>query len=208
MVSEQTTSPGDSTAEPSVDDGRLAAVERRLDALEAALVPAARTAGDAGERRGEAGAGREIAEDQSDPVSELDPETFWALRELDERADSDGAVLFAGSVHLANGERYLWQQTASSNQLLDLEWQDRAQVLTALGHPVRLRLLQLILLGVRTTAEIGEVADVQTSGQLHHHLKELVHAGWLTSPRRGSYRIPPERVVPLLSIVQAAGPLS
>jgi hypothetical protein len=138
----------------------------------------------------------------------LDGETFWALHGLRARSGQEGAVLFTGWLEVASGERYAWQQGASANQLLDLEWPERATALAALAHPVRLRVLQFILLGVRTTAELTGVAEVNTSGQLHHHLKELVHTGWLVSPRRGTYTVPAQRVVPLLTIIQAAGALS
>ena len=40
--------------------------------------------------------------------------------------------------------------------------------------------------------------------QLHHHLRQLVAAGWLASTRRGHYEVPAARVVPLLVTVLAA----
>lgn len=46
--------------------------------------------------------------------------------------------------------------------------------------------------------------DIGYTGQLHHHLRQLVAAGWLQSAGRGRYRVPAQRVVPLLAIVAAA----
>lgn len=43
-----------------------------------------------------------------------------------------------------------------------------------------------------------------TSGQLYHHLRQLVSAGWLRATSRGSYAVPPDRVIPLLTILTAA----
>jgi hypothetical protein len=75
-----------------------------------------------------------------------------------------------------------------------------AAALNALAHPVRL-LLHEILLGVRTTAGLSEHERLGTSGQLYHHLRQLV---WLRSTARGQYSVPPERVVPLLTVLAAA----
>ena len=69
---------------------------------------------------------------------------------------------------------------------------------------MRLRLAQLVLQGTETTAELAADADLGTTGQLHHHLRQLVAAGWLQSAGRGRYRVPAQRVVPLLAIVAAA----
>ncbi len=42
-----------------------------------------------------------------------------------------------------------------------------------------------------------------TSGQLYHHLRQLVAAGWLRTAGRGRYEVPPARVVPLLVVLAA-----
>jgi hypothetical protein len=39
---------------------------------------------------------------------------------------------------------------------------------------------------------------------VYHHLRQLTSAGWLRSAARGRYVVPPERVVPLLTVVAAA----
>ena len=142
----------------------------------------------------------------ADPVIEgdVDPERFWALLGLRERLDDAGGVMFTGALTTPVGERYLWQQGVTTDEILDVDWADQAQALSALGHPVRLQILQYVLSGVRTTAELAEIAEVNTTGQLHHHLKDLVAARWLTSPGRGRYEIPVDRVVALLTIVEAA----
>ena len=45
-----------------------------------------------------------------------------------------------------------------------------------------------------------------TTGQLHHHLRALVAAGWLASTGRGSWQVPASRVIPLLVVVIATTP--
>jgi hypothetical protein len=43
-----------------------------------------------------------------------------------------------------------------------------------------------------------------TTGQLYHHLRQLVAAGWLRTSLRGRYAVPADRIVPLLALLAAA----
>ncbi|MFV2102887.1 ArsR/SmtB family transcription factor [Micromonospora sp. LOL_024] len=132
--------------------------------------------------------------------------TFWALDGLKQRlpADSSGAALYTGTVRLA-GEQYDWQYGRTVDDLMADDWTELPAALSALAHPVRLRLLREILGGRQGTAELAGIEDLGTTGQLHHHLRQLTAAGWLRSASRGRYVIPAERVVPLLVILTAAG---
>lgn len=130
----------------------------------------------------------------------LDGELF-VLDELQQRFPG-GAVAFAGHGEVADGP-VAWQWGRPTTDLLAREWDEGAAPLAALGHPVRLRLLQLVLTGTQTTADLAADPDLGTTGQLHHHLRTLMAAGWLTSAGRGRYSVPPQRVVPLLVIVTA-----
>lgn len=130
---------------------------------------------------------------------------FWALEGLRARVDDPaGAVLLTGTVELEPGVPHAWQQGATTTSLLETAWEDLAPALDALGHPVRLQLLRLVATGTRRTAELAEAEGLGTSGQLHHHLRQLVTAGWLRSAGRGLYEIPAPRVVPLLVVLTAA----
>lgn len=166
-----------------MDDARLSAVEERLTALEDALSL------------------------RSPAAPAADPGRFWMLAGLaeDAAAQPGGAVGYAGSVQLPGGEEYAWQRTHPAGASLGNEESDgaTASVLAALGHAVRLRLLREVLGGVRTTAELAGLPGLGTTGQLHHHLRQLVAAGWLRTTARGSYAVPPERVVPLHVVLAA-----
>ncbi|MCO6003812.1 ArsR family transcriptional regulator [Actinoallomurus purpureus] len=129
---------------------------------------------------------------------------FWALDALKERVAAPGAVLFTGTVDLPTGEHYEWQEGRTTEDLTGADWAQGAAALAALAHPVRLLLLREILLGTRTTAALGEHEQLGTSGQLYHHLRQLVAAGWLRAEGRGEYAVPAERVVPLLALLLAA----
>jgi hypothetical protein len=133
----------------------------------------------------------------------LDADTFWALEGLKERADEPGMVLFTGAVSLPTGERREWQQAHPAAEVLADDWSQAAAALAALGHPVRLQLLREILHGVRTVADLGKTEQFGTTGQLYHHLRQLVSAGWLRTTARAHYAVPAERVIPLLTILAA-----
>ena len=133
-----------------------------------------------------------------------DAEKFWALAGLKERSGGAGAVLFTGAVTLPTEERVEWQQGFEAESLLGTDWSDLSDVLGSLAHPVRLAVLRAVLDGVRTVADLGGLEGLGTSGQLYHHLRQLVASGWLRSTGRGRYDVPAVRVVPLLVILAAA----
>lgn len=167
---------------------RLAELEQRVAALEGGV--AARPAASAADS----------AQD-----------TFWALAGLRDRtpAGTSGAVLFTGFVNLPTGEHYEWQHGRPVDDLVhrepDQDWSETAASLAALGHPVRLQLLHAILHGTRTAAELTGLDGVGTTGQVYHHLRQLTSTGWLRTTSRGQYAVPPERVVPLLTVLAAGG---
>jgi Helix-turn-helix domain len=157
-------------------DERLAALEARVAALEGGAPAPTQT------------------------QAPLDPDAFWALEGLHARVPAPGAVLLVGDVTLPGGQVARWQEGAATDDLLDTDWERAADVLAALGHPVRLQLLRHVLRGVDSARELAEIEGMGTSGQVYHHLRQLVAAGWLRS-RGARYEVPPERVVPLLTTI-------
>jgi DNA-binding transcriptional ArsR family regulator len=176
-------------AEPERD--RLAALEQRVAALERALAD--------GGRGGDVSPSR-VAEDAAG-----DADRFWALQGLRERAPADagGAVLFTGVVRTPDGATYQWQEAHAGDDLLGRSWEEAGAALEALGSPVRMLLLREVLHGRATAADLAELPEFGTSGQVYHHLRRLTAAGWLRSAARGRYVVPPERIVPLLAAIAA-----
>lgn len=145
-----------------------------------------------------------LAETRSADPSAGPTDEFWLLSALKEQAPVD-AVVFGGTATLPEGP-VSWQWGAATEQVREAEWEPAAAVLDALSHPVRLRLLQRILNGTATTAELAADETLGTTGQLHHHLRALVAAGWLASAGRGHWHIPAARVIPLLIVIVATTP--
>ncbi|WP_101258816.1 ArsR/SmtB family transcription factor [Streptomyces barkulensis] len=147
------------------------------------------------------GSGTEGPEDEEEPG-----DACLVLPQLREflRDAAHGGVLFAGSVTGPGGERVEWERSAVTDSLLGSDWPELADTLGALGQPVRLRLLQALLEGRTAVAELMELDGLGTTGQVYHHLRQLVSAGWLETAGRGRYRVPPTRLVPLLVVITAA----
>ncbi|QFG67919.1 ArsR/SmtB family transcription factor [Ornithinimicrobium pratense] len=172
-----------------MESGRWDELERRVAALEAA-------------------AGRPAGPGEKDPTA---PATFWALEGLRPQAQGSGAVVYAGTFRSEAGE-VDWQYAHHVDDLLGApdavagvdEGADRgdlAQVaarLAALGHPARLAILAAVLRGHDRTADLAELLNLGTSGQVYHHVKALTTAGWLRPAARGQVAVPAERVIPLL----------
>lgn len=138
------------------------------------------------------------------PPTEPSPaaDDLWALHGLRERGSE--AVLMAGSLTVPTAGQVAWQYGLSADNLLGLDWAEFASTIDALSHPARLTIVQLVLNGVRSTAALLEQEALGTTGQLHHHLRQLVAAGWLNQVKRGVYAVPAHRVVPLLIVILAA----
>ncbi|EYT59369.1 helix-turn-helix transcriptional regulator [Microbacterium sp. UCD-TDU] len=139
----------------------------------------------------------------------LDEGGFWALNGLqarlhDDASTTEGAVMLVGALTLPTGAPVSWQQTVGTAGQLEATWAERASVFAALGHPVRLELLRHIVSGTHATSELAAVEGLGTTGQLHHHLRQLVSAGWVRQSGRGSYEVPAARIVPLLVCVLGA----
>lgn len=142
------------------------------------------------------------------PPVRADAGTFWVLEGLRERLAGveGGGVVLAGTVETALGSAD-WQYGLTTAALLDLDLDAADTVaarLSALGHPVRLRLLLAVLRGHASPAALADLDGMGTTGQVYHHVRTLTAAGWLRSGGRGQLHVPAERVVPLLVAVMTA----
>lgn len=136
------------------------------------------------------------------PTSAASADTFWALDGLKSRLGPRGGVLYTGAVTLGGG-RYEYQWARPTEHLEQTDWAERAETVGALGHPLRLTLLQRLAEGERTVAQLVDELELGSTGVAYHHLSALQTGGWVTSPRRGTWAIPASRLIPLLAIVTA-----
>ena len=80
----------------------------------------------------------------------------------------------------------------------------KAQLFRVLGHPVRIRMLELLIDGERTVGQLQAELDLDSSGA-SQHLAALRQQGILDSRRAGTsvyYRIRDPRVSQLLAVAR------
>lgn len=116
-------------------------------------------------------------------------------------ADNSGTVSFTGDVNSGDSHwEYEWARPVEF--LTSTDWAPHFERLTALAHPVRGGILKRLLDSPATVTELVEESIVSSSGTGYHHLQALSAAGWVEKSR-GSFRITPARIIPLLTIIAA-----
>lgn len=207
---------GDDDANGPVDSPRSGSVDERLDRLERQLADLAASTGaptaprspaaDAAATPRTAGAPSPAGTSPADPADTSSPaapaDPFFLLHALQREVPSPGAVAYVGSVDLAAGHvEYQWGRPTAA--LLEADWAERAEPLAALGHPLRLAMLRLLVDAERTVAEIVDALELASTGVAYHHLHQLQAGGWVHTPRRGVWAVPVARIIPLLAILTA-----
>ncbi|SHF73291.1 Helix-turn-helix domain-containing protein [Jatrophihabitans endophyticus] len=117
-------------------------------------------------------------------------------------SDDAGSVEYRGRVHLAGS--VTWSRQLSTSAVLDLPGPVTVDVLAALGHPLRLDVVRRLLRAPASANELQEALDLNSTGQVYHHLRALVSARVVVAEHQ-VYSVAPTAVVPLLVIVLAAG---
>jgi len=113
------------------------------------------------------------------------------------------SVTYTGSGEW-NGAPLAWRMEHSWDAVRTLAGDSAARVLGALSSGLRLRIVAALLERPCTTAELVERLEQPSSGQLFHHLRELLAAGVVHQPVRGTYAVRRQDVVPLLALLAAA----
>lgn len=80
----------------------------------------------------------------------------------------------------------------------------KARLFRVLGHPVRIRILELLVSGERTVGDLQDALDLDSSGT-SQHLSTLRELGVLDSRREGTnvyYRLKDPRISQLLVVAK------
>jgi DNA-binding transcriptional ArsR family regulator len=122
------------------------------------------------------------------------------LDDIEDGALGDGTILYVGAGNVAGGT-VAWQMDRPWRELTGVDPTSIARLLGALGNAQRLHVVQLLVDGPKSTAELTTRLDDPSSGQLFHHLKELLAAGVIYQPERGTYALHKQHIVPLLTVI-------
>ncbi|WHT21200.1 helix-turn-helix domain-containing protein [Crossiella sp. CA-258035] len=121
-------------------------------------------------------------------------------------AEAGGVISYQGRLTSPDLE---WSIALPANRVLALPDGPRIEVLAALGHPVRAKVVRLLAeQGARSAAELQAEAEVGSTGQLYHHLKPLTAAGLVEQDGRGRYRLRGTALVPALVLLAAAADIA
>ena len=123
-----------------------------------------------------------------------------------EQFDKDGvggSVVYAGNFRGGQGSG-AWQVDRPIPYLATYSADILAGLLSALSHPQRLSLIQLLLGGPHDRQQVQEALGINSAGQLYHHLNSLLEAGVVIQERRGVYALSRKAIIPLLVIMAAA----
>lgn len=177
----------------------VATLEARVSALEEVVEASIEQSGEG--RRGGSGHIAVPAAEPAEVAGMLAGEAYLVAL----RAAGPAVVGFGGSLDSSEGEPAQAEEWAVAD-VLALDPAGLADVLSALASAHRLTLLRQLVGGERSSGDlVSALGEDRSAGQVYHHLKELQSAGWVEQVRRGVYRIPSERVIPLLVILAAVG---
>jgi DNA-binding transcriptional ArsR family regulator len=113
-----------------------------------------------------------------------------------------GRVVYAGRGPW-EGTEVMWHMERSWDDVLTQAGEHVARVVSALASATRLRIAGELVSGPVTTGDLAARLDQPSSGQLFHHLKELLAVGVVHQPRRGTYALRPQHVLPVLALLSA-----
>ena len=116
-----------------------------------------------------------------------------------------GAIVYATAYQAADGKLIRWYAESAAPALLAYDGHLLAQVLVALGHPIRLQLVRLLLKEGATDRQTMQTAvGSQSAGRLYFHLNSLLAAGLVVQLRRGVYEIELGKAAQLLALLATA----
>ena len=114
-----------------------------------------------------------------------------------------GSIVYAGDFRNNQASR-AWHVERPVPFLASYDVEPLAVLLSALSHPQRLALVQLLLHGPHDRQQLQTALDISSPGQLYHHLNSLLDTGIIRQQRRGVYALCAKATVPLLVIMAAA----
>ena len=93
----------------------------------------------------------------------------------------------------------------SKLDLIDLDdLQEAAECLRTLGHPIRLRIVQMLLRGQYTVGELAEACEIR-SNVASEHLRLMQHCGFLARTQEGRriyYRVVEPTLEHIMSCIE------
>jgi len=125
-----------------------------------------------------------------------------AITELTARMDRLEGQMFGAAATAAAGDND--DTDGKANAIFAVPLENAVRVLAALSSAPRLALYRAALDGPVASAALMAVAGLNTTGQLYHHLRELVGVGLMAQEGRDRYAAVQERIPAVRAILRAA----
>lgn len=92
-----------------------------------------------------------------------------------------------------------WNQSFTLEQVLEVAPEKIVRFISPLTNENRIRILKLLLKGPKSVSEISKAVGLK-GGELYHHLKELIHSGYIRVVSRGIYSLTMKGEIALIMI--------
>jgi DNA-binding transcriptional ArsR family regulator len=147
----------------------------------------------------------QVVADLAERVARLEarePQPLQTVLDRTLEPPEQGRVVYSGLGPWAD-HAVVWQMERAWDDIVDHQPESIARTFAALSNPVRVRIIGALVDGPAPTAALAERIDAGTSGQLFHHLRDLLAAGLVHQPQRGIYALRAQHVLPLLAAMSA-----
>lgn len=125
-----------------------------------------------------------------------------ATLEMQTRVNDGSGFVSTYGYYESGGLGYRWsREEIPAADLLELDEDRAAQLLSALGHRQRLAILRAVLEGPSSASELVERLHLGTTGAAYHHLNVLQAAGLVTQASRGTFAFHGHRVQGFLTLL-------
>jgi DNA-binding transcriptional ArsR family regulator len=122
--------------------------------------------------------------------------------------DPDANIVTYSGHGIQDGSPIAWQMGRTWEDVLEAADDALASILQALASGPRLRIVAELARGPVSTSKLAERLEQSSTGQLFHHLKELLAAGIVHQPQRGVYALRHAHVLPVLAVLSAGHDLT
>jgi ArsR family transcriptional regulator, arsenate/arsenite/antimonite-responsive transcriptional repressor len=118
-----------------------------------------------------------------------------------------GFLTYDGSIELG-GKQLKMRSRRPATAAFSADAESVARIFGALGSPHRILMVRALCDGPKTGQQLEESAGISSTGQLYHHLKELLAAGLVTQPARSLYALRPASIIALCVALMLASDLA
>lgn len=116
--------------------------------------------------------------------------------QLSEEDTVQGTLTYEGEVQIA-GKQQQTEQQEELGAVFENAPHLLAPIFAAFANPHRIVILRALYHGPRTGQQLADILGMSTTGQLYHHLKELLAVRLIIQRGRSLYSIDPTKAIPI-----------